>query len=259
MTRRLAAVFAHPDDDTYSVAGSAALHADEDLEVIVILATSGDAGQIADPTLATPENLGAVREEEDRASWAEVGIPVVHHFLRYADGELDAVPREELVTRIEELLRASPPDVVVTFGPEGVTGHADHVTVGETATEAFHRCRTSSVGGFTRLLHAALPESKMDRWAELMRAHGIEPPDPTQPFQPRGVPDKRFGVMVDCSAVYERKLAALRRHRTQGEMQDIPYDLWPEVLGAEEFVQAWPERRPGDPLLHDVFEGLPPA
>jgi LmbE family N-acetylglucosaminyl deacetylase len=259
MTRRLAAVFAHPDDDTYSVAGTVAQHADEDIEVVVILATSGDAGQIADPGLATPENLGAVREEEDRASWSEVGVPVVHHFLRYPDGGLDAVPREELVSRIEDLLRASAPDVVATFGPEGVTGHADHVTVGEAATEAFHRCRTPAAGGFERLLYSAIPQSMMDHWAELMRARGIEPPDPTQPFQPRGVTDERFGVMVDCSAAYERKLAALRRHRTQGEMQDIPYDLWPEVLGAEDFVLAWPERRPDDPVLADVFEGLPPA
>ena len=86
---------------------------------------------------------------------------------------------------------------------------------------------------------------------------GMEPPDPTQPFQPRGVPDERFGVRVDCSSQYERKLEALRRHRTQGEMQDVPFDLWPTLLGEEDFVQAWPERSPADPVLRDVFEGLP--
>jgi LmbE family N-acetylglucosaminyl deacetylase len=259
MTRRLAAVFAHPDDDTYSLAGSLALHAGEDLEVVVILVTSGDAGQIADPNLATPENLGAVREGEDRASWAEVGVPVVHHFLRYPDGRVESVPREELVGRIEVLLRDAAPDVVVTFGPEGVTGHADHVTVGEATTAAFRSLVDSGARGFSRLLYSALPQSKMESWAERMRERGVEPPDPSEPFQPRGVPDERFGVMVDCSSVYERKLEALRRHRTQGEMQDIPYDLWPEVLGAEDFVQAWPERSPGDPVLPDVFAGLPPA
>src|SRR5205823_6749832 len=47
MTRRIAAVFAHPDDDTYSLAGSAAMHLG-DLEMTLVLATSGEAGQIAD-------------------------------------------------------------------------------------------------------------------------------------------------------------------------------------------------------------------
>jgi hypothetical protein len=62
------------------------LHAGEDVGVIVVLATSGEAGQIADPSLATPENLGGVREGEDVASWREVGVPVEHHFLRFPDG-----------------------------------------------------------------------------------------------------------------------------------------------------------------------------
>ena len=92
-----------------------------------------------------------------------------------------------------------------------------------------------------------------------MRERGMEPPDPTQPFQPRGVPDERFAVRVDCSSQYERKLEALRRHRTQGELQDVPFDLWPELLGEEDFVQAWPERNRSDPVLTDVFAGLPDA
>lgn len=257
MTRRLAAVFAHPDDDTYSVAGSMALHAGEDVAVIVVLATSGEAGQIADPSLATPENLGRVREGEDVASWTEAGVPVEHHFLRFPDGGVADVPFEELIGGIVAALRETRPDVVVTFGPEGVTGHADHIAAGKAATEAFHRLRADGGAGFRRLLYGSIPQSQMDRLAVEFRERGLEPPDPTEPFQPRGVPDEHFGMSVDCSSVYERKLEALRRHRTQGEMQDIPFDLWPEVLGREDFVVAWPERDPGAPMLHDVFEGLP--
>ncbi len=256
MTRRLAAVFAHPDDDTYSVAGSMALHAGEDVGVIVVLATSGEAGQIADPSLATPENLGRVREGEDVASWREVGVPVEHHFLRFPDGGVAEVPAEDLTGRIVEALRETRPDVVATFGPEGVTGHADHITAGRAATEAFHRLRAEGGAGFRRLLYGSIPQSQMDRLAVEFRERGLEPPDPTEPFQPRGVPDEHFGLSVDCSSVYEVKLEALRRHRTQGEMQDIPFDLWPEVLGREDFVVAWPEREPGAPMLHDMFEGL---
>lgn len=261
MTRRLAAVFAHPDDDTYGVAGTVALHASSGIEVSVVLATSGDAGRIFDPSLATRATLGAVREAEDRASWAEIGVKPAFLFLRYPDGGLSNVPEEELVARLTDLLAEARPDVVVTFGPEGVTGHDDHLTIGRVATLAFHRARERSGdrNGFHRLLYVALPQSDIDRWNELLREQGMDPVDPTQPFMPRGVADETVAVVVDCSPVYKQKIEALRQHKTQGELEDVPFELWPEVVGREAFVMAWPDRGPGDPVLSDVFEGLPGA
>jgi LmbE family N-acetylglucosaminyl deacetylase len=257
VTRRLAAVFAHPDDDTYGVGGTVGLQADAGIEVTAVLATSGDAGRIFHPSLATRRNLGIVREGEDRAAWGELGVKPALHFLQYRDGRLRGVPGDELVGRIAELLAASRPEVVVTFGPEGVTGHEDHIAIGEAATVGFHRARERSPDeGFARLLYVAIPQSRLDRLNALLRERGIEPLDTTQPFAPRGVPDETIAVMVDCSPVYQRKLEALRQHKTQGELEDVPYELWPEVLGREAFVMAWPERAPGDPILSDVFEGL---
>lgn len=260
MSSRIAGVFAHPDDDTYGVGGSLGLHADDpDLRVTVIMTTSGDAGRIAAPSLATRDTLSSVREGEDLASWRALGLEPEIHFLRYPDGHVAEVPREQLVATYVELLLAARPDVVITFGPEGITGHEDHITVGRAATEAFHAARASAGGGFARLLYNALPVGKLERFNEILRERGMEPIDPTQPFQPRGVPDESIGISVDCQAVWERKLQALREHRTQGEMEDIPFDLYPLMLGWEEYVIAWPERSPGAPVLVDVFEGLPGA
>ena len=85
--RRVACVFAHPDDDTYGVAGSLALHANDELQLTVIMATSGGAGRIADPSLATRETLGRVREAEDVASWRALGFDPDVRFLRHPDGD----------------------------------------------------------------------------------------------------------------------------------------------------------------------------
>jgi LmbE family N-acetylglucosaminyl deacetylase len=253
---RVACVFAHPDDDTYGVAGSIALESDRGVEVSVILATSGEAGLIADASLATRETLASVREAEDRASWEALGLAPALHFLRHPDGRLAEVGREPLVAQVLALLREVRPDVVVTFGPDGVTGHADHVAIGAIATAAFYAARSAGAEGFHRLLHVAVPASRLDRFNELLRERGMDPIDSTQEFQPRSVPDESIGVAVDCSTVYERKLEALRRHRTQAELEDVPYEMWPELLAVEAFVLAFPERDPGGPVLGGLFDGL---
>jgi LmbE family N-acetylglucosaminyl deacetylase len=254
-------VVAHPDDDTFGCSGTVALHADNpDLRFVLVHVTSGEKGEIADPSLATPETLGAVREEEDRRSWAALGRePDRHEWLRYPDHDVAAQPVGELIDRIAEILREERPDVVMTFGPDGVSGHPDHIAVGMATSEAFERLRAEGLGGFRRLLHHALPQSLLDAWNEQLVAQGKEPLDPTQLYQPRGVPDEEIGVQVDCTPVIDRKLAAVREHATQAGDDD-------EAMGSEEdrrrafsietHVIAWPRRTPGDAVLGDVFEGL---
>jgi LmbE family N-acetylglucosaminyl deacetylase len=258
VARRLSLVFAHPDDDTFGVGGSIAKHRD-DLDLQVILATSGEAGIIADPSLATRENLGQVREEESRASYRALGVEPELHFLRFPDGGLAGVDREELVGKVTELLTAFRPDVVVTFGPEGVTKHEDHVTMHYVGTDAFHRGRTGGGGaGFERLYDVGIPASEIERFRELQRMAGMEPFDPDAPFQPRGVPDETVTVWVDCMDVWKTKHEALLAHRTQAsEIEEIPEQARPLVFGNEYFVQGWPEREASTERARDLFEGLP--
>lgn len=260
MSRRLAGLFAHPDDDAFGISGTCALHADE-LELMVVFATSGDAGRIADASLATRDTLGPVRESEAASAYHVLGVNADFRFLRLRDGHVAQMPREDLVTRFVEALGSFRPEVVITFGPEGVTAHEDHIAVGHAATEAFHRLRADlGDAGPRRLLHIALSNADLERFGEELRKRGLEPPDPTELFQPRGVPDVQIGVRVDCSSVYKRKLDALREHRTQAQdFEEFPQDLWPEVLSQETFVIAWPKRVPGEPPLRDMFEGLSPA
>jgi LmbE family N-acetylglucosaminyl deacetylase len=256
--RRVACVFAHPDDDTFGVGGSLALHSDDELELTVILATSGEAGRIADASLASRETLASIREAEDLASWRALGLEPDVRFLRHHDGGLSRMPREQLATEVREMLGAAAPEVVVTFGPDGITGHEDHVAIGDVATEAFGALRTSASGSaYSRLLHCAIPQSELDRLNELLRERGLEPMDPTQPFVPRGTPDVEIGMRVDVASTFERKVEAIRCHKTQGELEDVPFDLWPEMLSTESFAMVWPERRPRDPILTDLIEGLP--
>jgi len=254
---RLAGVFAHPDDDAFGISGTCALHAGR-LELMVAFATSGESGRISDATLATRDTLGRVRESEALAAYRILGVEPDLRFLRYPDGGVSNVDHTELGSKVEEALTGFAPEVVITFGPDGITGHGDHVTIGEVATEAFGRVRDQlGEHGPQRLLHVAISNAELDWLSGELRSRGLEAPDPTDPFQPRGVPDEEIAVRVDCSGVVKRKLDALREHRTQAaELDDLPQDLWPKILSSETFVQAWPPREPGFRVMTDVFEGL---
>lgn len=260
MSTRLAAVFAHPDDDTFGVAGTVALHAeDPTFRFVLIHATSGEAGMISDPSLATRETLGAVREEEDRRSWAALGrSPDRHEWLRYPDHGLADVPFDELVERIAAILRDERPDVVITFGPDGITGHPDHITVGEATTEVFHALRAEGTDGFRRLIRVAIPQSMLETWNERLIAQGREPMDPTQMYQPRGVPDASIGFSVDTSSAAQRIVAALKEHRTQASDFDslLSIDERLEAAARAHGMIAWPPWEPGDAVVTDAFEGL---
>lgn len=264
MTHRLAAVFAHPDDDTYGLAGTLAM-GKGDVEYTVIVATSGEAGTISDPSLATRDSLAEVREGEEREALRAAGAENAKvHFLRYPDGELKDVPRQVLVDRVSGILNEARPHVVVTFGPEGITKHDDHITIGAVATEAFHTARAAArteenapLDAYQRLLYVAIPSSEIDRFWEHLRARGIDVGDPEGPFMPRGVPDQNITHSVDCTGVLKTKIEALHAHRTQREEVDqIPEDLQETVLGYEWFVQAFPPvTEPPPRRASSVFEG----
>lgn len=254
--RRLAAVFAHPDDDTFAIGGSLLLL--DPVDYTVVCATSGEAGLIFEGSLASRDDLGEVREREQRAALRALGLtdPDVH-FLRHPDGELGGVDRDVLVEQVSEILSAARPEVVVTFGPEGVTGHEDHIAIGAAATEAFHRLRADAPeGAFRRLCYTALPQRAIDAYREHLRASGRDPGPPDAPFAPRGVPDEAIGIVADATSVVDRKIAALREHHTQAEeLEAMPEPIRPVAFGVETFVLAWPTRHPGEPL-RGLFDGL---
>ena len=255
MTVRLAGVFAHPDDDSYVIGGTLLLHPG-DIDLTLVFATSGEAGPISDPELATRETLGRVRESEQRAFLRAVGYEGAHvHFLRHPDYYLPDVPVEALVQEVETILRRAAPHVVVTFGAEGMTSHHDHIRCGEAATEAFHRVRrASSEGAFERLYHAALARSDVDRFYRGVREGGFDYGEEGRLFDITGVPDAHIAVRVDTRAVRERKWEAICRHRTQMEEHErIPEPLRWIVLDAESFVQAHPPRGDADSAKGDLI------
>ncbi|HJT63534.1 MAG TPA: PIG-L family deacetylase, partial [Candidatus Limnocylindria bacterium] len=147
-SRSLMVIVAHPGDEAFGFAGAIASAAAEGAYVVVVCVTRG----YFDPRISSKppapggrnrdlleslgwRNLDTVREDEMRRSAALLGVRVLR-MLDYAEGDLPTVDYDHLVGRIVEPIRMHQPEVVLTFGPEGVTGDADHVTLSRAVSDA---------------------------------------------------------------------------------------------------------------------------
>lgn len=259
--RTLACVFAHPDDDAYGAAGSVALHADDpDFRFVLIHATFGEQGDIREGFPATRETLGSIRQGEDEAAWRALGrVPDRHEWLGLPDGGVAEVPFEEVVSAVARILDEEEPAVVVTFGPDGIFGHPDHIAIGAATDEAFARLRSDARPGFRRLAHGAVPQTVFERWNRQRAELGLYTFDPTQTYHMRGVPDEQIGITVDCREVASRIVAGLREHKSQLHvMSDDPANTtqWERRVGREWYAIAWPEPHRDAPMLTDLFADL---
>jgi N-acetylglucosamine malate deacetylase 2 len=130
--RRLVVILAHPDDESFPLGGTLAKYAAEGVPIILICATRGEKGI---PGLS-PDETARIRENELRAAASVLGIANVR-FLDYVDGELKQADLTEAIAHLRDMLRELRPGAVITFGPDGISGHADHVAVHRLATTAF--------------------------------------------------------------------------------------------------------------------------
>jgi len=133
--QRVLCVFAHPDDADFGAAGTIARWVAEGLEVSYVLVTRGDTGGFDD----TPrERMPLLREAEQRAAAAAIGVKQVEFFEGYTDGIV--TPSIELRREITGAIRRYRPDRILTSSPlrrwDRVAGpsHPDHLAVGEAVT-----------------------------------------------------------------------------------------------------------------------------
>ena len=127
---RMLVILAHPDDESFAVGGTLAKYAHEGVQIVLLCATRGEAGIPG----KCSEDAGKIREQELIKAAQYLGIEV--HFLDYQDGELSEADPAKLLERIACWIDTVQPQVILTFGPDGVSGHPDHVTVSHIVTQA---------------------------------------------------------------------------------------------------------------------------
>jgi LmbE family N-acetylglucosaminyl deacetylase len=224
-------IWAHPDDETYLASGLMAQAAREGGRVVCVTATRGEGGSL-DEARWPSATLGAVRERELMTGLARLGV-TEHQFLDLPDVDM-ATPLPETggADRVLSLVADLRPDTVLTFGPEGMTGHEAHKSVSRWATDAFRQAAKPGA----RLGHAAYTREWADRFVPRMRDLGI--------FLP-GTPVVRdrseLGLVFDLpDDILELKMLALQDHASQveGLFQVFGHDELRVGMSQESFVIA---------------------
>lgn len=213
-------IWAHPDDETYLAGGIMADAVQRGGRVVCVTATRGELGS-PDPQRWPPgPPLAALRTEELAAALAELGI-TEHHWLDYPDGGCASVDQDEAVGRLAEIMRDVRPDTVLTFGPDGMTGHSDHRAVGGWALAA-----AEAVGAGPAIVHWATntPEFAA-RLQPLMERFDIMMDDIDPPTTQR---DKLSIYLSLDGDLLDRKVRALRRQESQ--IEPLLRDLGPAGL-----------------------------
>ena len=276
---RLLGCYAHPDDEVLGMGGAIAQYAAEGVYIEWVVTTRGEAGEISDPALATPENLGQVREREMRCSAQTLGMADVT-FLGYRDSGMDGDPDNqypdaylnsdpaEVVAKLVEIIRRVRPHVILTFEPFGGYGHPDHIAIHKhthlalpAAADPNYRPDLGAPWQTSRLFYPILRTATFMELKARMAAHGLPLDffDVLEKRRENGWPDDNFQMAINVNGTSAAKWAAFNCHRTQFGadhfFRQLPEAETAEVFGTEYFALAYPEPENGL-RFNSLFEGL---
>jgi LmbE family N-acetylglucosaminyl deacetylase len=227
---RVLTVYAHPDDESFGPAAVLARWVGEGAELGGLWFTRGEHGAPAQHPAPSAAELARLREQDLRAAAQLIGYAGVE-ILDYADGTLDTLARHELEQHVLERLGSFRPEVVLTFGPGGITRHPDHVAVHRATRAAFFAALAEGLP-VRELLYDAVPP------AAAARLGIVDEPD--------GQPN----TFVDVASTQHVKLQALEVHaRHVADAAERLARLQREPLPVETLFRAYPPDPPAPPTM----------
>lgn len=234
-------LWAHPDDEAYSSAGLMAAAVDAGHRVVCVTATHGEQGFPAGSDLTTAARK-ALRTDELSACLAVLGV-TEHHFLGYPDGGCNQVADDDGAADMAAAIVQARPDTILTFAPDGGTGHPDHIALCRWVTLAMTRPEVQALDPAPRLLYT----TKSAQWtAQFMTGVDRSNIMMALNLEPEQIPETEIAVHYICDEVMtDRKLAALRAQASQ-------VDNFVETIGVEAFTALFRDEFFREPRSNDA-------
>jgi len=223
-------VWAHPDDETFTMAGIIAAAIKNGQKVICVTATCGEKG-VEDESRWPAEHLAEIRKAELKNALKELGV-TEHHVLNYPDGGCSETNNQEAVSRITEFIKNNHPNSIMTFGSDGLTGHEDHKTVSGWVGQALMKS-----GETAQIYHAALSPGQREGFAKTDEKLNFF-------FNTKYPPiceESQAAICINLDDyLFARKIQALKAHESQYTKMFELFDgqLRP-AFGTEVFARAW--------------------
>lgn len=244
---RLLAVFAHPDDESFLAGGTLAKYAHLGWDVFLVCATYGESGQRGDFEALGAAEFADQRQSELQAACRALGIhPPM--FLECIDRALAAICWNSAAKEMVRIMHRLQPDVVITFGPDGISGHPDHVALSQIVTSAFWAATVHSFPWRKAL------KARRASLYYVLRSTSV----PQCCGQNATVPVPSLTTIIDIAGFGERKLQAIHCHKSQRHLQPVDAATTRAILGTpEHFHRAFPrwdsatiENSLGEPHAH---------
>jgi LmbE family N-acetylglucosaminyl deacetylase len=241
-------VLAHPDDESFGSGGTMLLAHDAGMTTGYICATRGEVGEIRHPHLATRENLAAVREQELRRAMHLAKLTELR-LLGYRDSGMAGTPEnadpralvnapfEEVVAHVAAQIQELRPRAVISFGPDGVYGHPDHIAIGAITDAAV---LAAAEGGTPGLDAPWQIEAYYHTASSRERIQGsAKNPDspfhsmPPEEIEKMGIPEDQITHWIDVDSKVELKQQMIMHHATQISADN------PVAGETDDFVREW--------------------
>jgi LmbE family N-acetylglucosaminyl deacetylase len=156
--RPVVAVFAHPDDERV-IGPLLSRLAREGRETHLVIATDGSQGVTDFARIPAGAELAAARLKEANCAATRLGVRKLH-VIGLPDGGLASFAvLGKLRSALAAIVDSLKPAAIITFGPEGGTGHPDHRLVGDVATQVVQA--DARYANSVDLLYASLPTERL--------------------------------------------------------------------------------------------------
>ncbi len=220
-------VWAHPDDETYLSAGLMARAVRAGSRVVCVTATRGEGGS-TDEERWPSETMGRVRTAELERSLEILGVRE-HRWLDLPDIDMATPLPERGYEAVRALVAEVRPDTILTFGPDGMTGHEAHRSVSAWATRALEEVGRPGA----RVLYATTTPEWVEEFLPVWAPFGVFLPG-TPPVTPREELAVWFELPEDLLAVKVRAILA-HESQVQAIFEAVGEEVWWRQMSLEAF------------------------